>query len=191
MEDAGGTSSSKPARRRIVCKSCWTSASPLPAIDPRATSTSINGTFKRCCTRRKDSRSRRRARVRRTALPIRRAVTTPNLDVDPGGRGSQFATMQPEAARRPVSFKRANSQPRRNRIARVKRSRRRGAHMGGRIIPASGAYGRHGGGGPGWPCRFCCCFGPGNHAGACGGSSTVDTYVSCVSLVGACRDNDR
>lgn len=188
---AGGDPASNPARRRTVCKSCCTSARPRPAMEPRATRTSINGVLKRCCISRKDSRSSLRARLRRTALPILRAVTTPSLELDPGGRGSQFATKQPDAARRPVSFKRANSQPRRNRIARVRRNRRREAHMGGRIIPASGACGPHGGGEPEWLSRSCCCFGPENHAGACGGASTVDTCVSCVSLVGVCRDNDR
>jgi hypothetical protein len=99
----------KPARRSVVRKSFSTSAKLFPAIEFRATSTSSTGCANSfwCC--RKLSRSNRRARLRTTAPPMRRLVTTPNCGVAPSGNGCQLAMRQPSASRCPSCRTRAKS----------------------------------------------------------------------------------
>jgi hypothetical protein len=182
---------SKPARRSVVRKSFSTSAKFFPAMEFRATSTSSTGCASSswCC--RKLSRNNRRARLRTTAPPIRRLVTTPNRGVAPSGNECQLAIRQPRARRCPCCRTRANSRCCRSRAGR--RSRRRlvsgvrsrwaeasgdEAGMGRRIRRASGACALRGAGCAGWRVRFWSICGQGIRAAVCAGFWTVDTGVS-------------
>jgi len=158
---------SRPARRRVVRKSFSTSAKFFPAIEWRATSTSSTGCASSfwCC--RKLSRNNRRARLRTTAPPIRRLVTTPNRGAAPAGSECQLAMRQPRVSRCPCRRTRAKSRCCRSRAGR--RSRRRllsgvrsrlaeasgdEAGMDRRIKRASGVCAPRGGGSAGSRGRF-------------------------------------
>ena len=90
-----------PALRKVVKKSFSTSANFFPAMELRATKINSTGCANSCWCSRKLSRSKRRARVRCTAPPIFRLVTTPNFGLAPSGSLFQLAIKQPCANRSP------------------------------------------------------------------------------------------
>ena len=114
-------------RRKAHKKSRSTSASGLPTMEDRATSTIVTGCRKSCWCNRKVSRSNRRARLRTTAGPNLRLVMTPTRGADPAGSGFQFAIKQPAASRRPPCFTSAKSRPSFKRRDRGKRNEGRAA----------------------------------------------------------------
>ena len=181
----------RPARRSVVRKSFSTSAKFFPAIELRATSTSSTGCASSfwCC--RKLSRNNRRARLRTTAPPMRRLVTTPNRGEVPSGSECQLAIRQPNARRCPCCRTRAKSRccrrragrPSRRRLVAEVRSRWAGASgdeagMGRRIKQASGACVPHGGDCARWRGRFWWICGQGIRAAVCAGFLMVDIGVS-------------
>lgn len=111
------------ARCNAVRKSFSTSAKFFPAMELRATSTSSTGRAKSCWCCRKLSRSNRRARLRTTAPPIWRLVTTPNRGAAPSGKAFQLAIRHPKASRCPSRRTRTKSRGCWSRA--VQRSRRR------------------------------------------------------------------
>ena len=114
---------SKPARRSAARKSFSTSAKPRPAIEGRATRTSSTGGDSSYWWSRKLSRSKRRARLRSTAPPMRRLVTTPSFGDAPSDSRRQLAMRQPRASRSPSRRKRAKSRFCPSREARPSRRR--------------------------------------------------------------------
>ena len=126
----------RPARRSVVRKSFSTSANFFPAIEFRATRTSSTGCANSfwCC--RKLSRNKRRARLRTTAPPIRRLVTTPNRGAAPSGKECQLAIRQPSVSRCPCCRTRKKSRCCRRRAGRP--SRRRLSDVRSRLAGASG-----------------------------------------------------
>jgi hypothetical protein len=158
---------SKPARRSVVRKSFSTSAKFFPAIEFRATTTSSIGCANSCWCCRKLSRNSRRARLRTTAPPMRRLVTTPNRGMAPSGSECQLATRQPSARRCPCRRTRAKSRCCRSRAGRGSRRRRvcsvrpclagtsgDEVDMARHFKLVSGACAPHGGGGARWHGRF-------------------------------------
>ncbi len=181
----------KPARCSIVRKSFSTPANFFPAMEFRATSTSSTGCANSfwCC--RKLSRSNRRARLRTTAPPIFRLVTTPNRGAAPSGNECQLAMRQPSASRCPCCRTRAKSRccwsraarRRRRRPAAGVRSRLAGASgdeagMNTRIKRASGVCAPRGGGCATWPGHFSWTCGREIRAAVCAGFLMADTGVS-------------
>lgn len=139
-------------------------------MELRATKINSIGCLNSCWCRRKLSRSKRRARVRCTAPPIFRLVTTPNLGRAPSGSLFQLATRQPCANRSPSCRMRRKS---RFWVTREARPRRRGfgvwAVMDAQIRQASSVYGLRGGGCAGWLCRSWSNYDSEIRAAACGG----------------------
>jgi len=178
----------KPARRNVARKSISTSAKFFPAMELRATSTSSTGCANSfwCC--RKLSRNNRRARLRTTAPPILRLVTTPNRELAPVGNECQLAMRQPSASRCPCCRTRAKSRCCRSRAGR--RSRRRpasgvrppvsedGAGMGRRVKRASDVCVPCDGGCAAWRGHVWWICGQEIRAAVCAGFLTVDTGVS-------------
>jgi len=101
-------------------KSLSTSASPQSTMDRRATSTNSTGWVNSARCRRNASRNNRRARLRMTAPPIFRLLTTPSRVTPPATNRRQLAIRQPCTARCPSRRVRANSRPRFNRSERAK-----------------------------------------------------------------------
>jgi len=183
---------SKFARFNTARKSFSTSANFLPAIELRATSTSSTGCAISfwCC--RKLSRNSRRARLRTTAPPMRRLVTTPNRGTAPSGNGCQLAMRQPSASRCPCCRTRAKSRCCRSRAARRRRRRpaagvRNGLASGDeadmntwdtRIKRVSDVCVPRDGGCAAWRGHFWWTCGREIRAVVCAGFLTVDTGVS-------------
>ena len=115
------------ARRMAARKSRSTSGSFIPTIDDRATRTTRTGSRKSCWCSRKVSRNKRRARLRTTAGPSLRPVTTPSRDWQPGARGVQLAIKQPLTRRCPCCRISAKSRCCFSRMARGNRSEGRSA----------------------------------------------------------------
>lgn len=113
----------RPARFSAVKKSFSTSANLFPAMELRATKINSTGCDNSFWCNRKLSRSNRRARVRSTAPPILRLVTTPSFGVAPSGNLFQFAIRQPCANRSPCCRNRAKSRFCPSRRARFRRRR--------------------------------------------------------------------
>ena len=179
---------SKPARCNVVKKSLSTSSNLFPAIEFRATSTNSTGWAKSFWCRRKLSRSNRRARLRTTAPPIFRLVTTPNRGVAPSGNACQLAMRQPSASRCPCCRTRAKSRCCWSRAARRSRSRPAAgvrrlasgdeAGMNTRIKRASDACVPRGGGCAEWHARSWWNCGREIRAAVCAGFLMADTGVS-------------
>ena len=112
-----------PALRRVVKKSLSTAASGLPMIDGRAMRTRSTGAIISCWCKRKVSRSSRRARLRSTAFPRRRAVITPSRECAAVAKGCQFEIKHPVVTRSPRCRTRAKSRPCLIRAARPNRRR--------------------------------------------------------------------
>jgi hypothetical protein len=115
-----GSGASRRARRRASTKSYSTCRYSLVAMEGRATSTTASVGTMRNRLRRKTSRRSRRARLRMTAPPMRRPVTTPNLGDWSEEDGCQFMIRQPWTWRFPCSFSRKKSPLARSRWVRLR-----------------------------------------------------------------------
>ena len=170
---------SKFARRSVVRKSFSTSAKFFPTMELRATSTSSTGWAKSCWCCRKLSRSNRRARLRTTAPPIFRLVTTPNRGAAPPGNARQLAIRQPSASRCPSSRTRVKSRCCWSRAGRRNFNRFGiSAGMNTRTRRASDVCARRDGGCAEWRGRSGWICGQETRAAVCAGFLTVDTGVS-------------
>jgi hypothetical protein len=169
------------ARRSASMKSFSTSANFFPTMDWRATSTRSTGLCKSYWWRRNASRNRRRARLRSTAPPSLRPVTTPSRDEAPWASGIQFAIRHPCTVRFPWVRARANSPGRfRRRLRENSSGAGESAPMG--IKPESDVYGRLCGGFSRCPGRSWLHCGCENRAGVFDEFSTADIDVSCFSF---------
>lgn len=99
----------KPASRNAAKNSVCTAAKVFPTKLVRTTTIMSAGRCRQCWFSRKDSRNKRRQRLRTTAGPSLRVVINPKRGSDCGGSSIQFKTKPARASRCPCCFNRAKS----------------------------------------------------------------------------------